>query len=702
MREKSVTVIPKITEHHLINLERLHEFIELEKQHLAQAAPDINWSHECWSTKNWLLNRSKDQTLLFRELSDAASARRKSTPLPADFADFCKAIVVHFQRTRGLSHMGVRVYLFDLRRIFNSFFKQGYVSPLPFLRWHFEETAQAMKEQNYSGIYDSCTRLQAISELIDKKQLTKSPIGFQHGMTPNSKYLRYVPLIDPGRDEKIRKDAGKLPSREALEAYAECTNNPLNDDEEILLRTIDLLIVMGQRGNEISCLPLDCWVERPLKDSIGNLILDANGRPILEIGIRYYPEKNFETRIHWLADQDISLARRAITRLETLTTGPRTVAKWQEDNPGRLWDIAPDEWLNETRLLRLLGYASKRNLYLYLSKNKGIMPREVRAQSIDRYYRAGDIERLLAPQIDHTVLKKRVNGKWHVILRTSETLSIRFDGAFRFIREANVTRVLPRRTTLKEINTGLGSNPKQESIFERRNLTEKNGERIALTSHQPRHWRNTLYELAGMSNVQQALAMGRRRLDENVVYQHTTLQERTENHDEFLKFSNAQEKMSFVHEAIRNRRILGGVTDTYHRIKSEQDIVAAERFLSMHAQAMHVTPYGACSHDFSQTPCPKHLQCWNNCSYLHRTNSPTEVQAIKLQLHQSELALKKMKEEADGEFGADVWIDDLEKKIGGMKKSLTMTVIDLPVPVFQASESMNHASVGGRSSVPEA
>lgn len=107
-----------------------------------------------------------------------------------------------------------------------------------------------------------------------------------------------------------------------------------------------------------------------------------------------------------------------------------------------------------------------------------------------------------------------------------------------------------------------------------------------------------------MSNVQQALAMGRRRLDENAVYQHTTLQERTENHDEFLTFSSAQEKMSFVHEAIRNRRILGGVTDTYHRIKSEQDIVAAERFLSMHAQAMDVTPYGACSHDFSQAPAP--------------------------------------------------------------------------------------------------
>jgi hypothetical protein len=40
--------------------------------------------------------------------------------------------------------------------------------------------------------------------------------------------------------------------------------------------------------------------------------------------------------------------------------------------------------------------------------------------------------------------------------------------------------------------------------------TEADGSRISLRTHQSRHWRNTLYKLGGMTEIQQALAMGRK------------------------------------------------------------------------------------------------------------------------------------------------------------------------------------------------
>jgi hypothetical protein len=534
-----------------------------------------------------------------------------------------------------------------------------------------------------------------VAELIDRKRLTFLPLQFQHGVLPKNQYLRYVSMTDPERHEKLRRDEDKLPSREALEAYAQCTNDPVNDGEEILLRTIDLLIAMGQRANEVACIPLDCWVEHPLKNGRGEIVADAHGSPIFEVGIRYYPEKHFETRIHWLADQDIPLARRAVTRLVDLTIEAREVARWQEENPGRLWEYSANQELHEDELLKTLGYASRRNLYLYLCVNKKIKPSNEIADKysarIDRYYRAGDIEALLTPLLkDHIVLKQKVNGKWRIILRTSETLSIRFDGDFRFIRSANLIKVLPKRTSLIEINSALGANLLTQSIFDRRKLTEADGSRIALTSHQPRHWRNTLYALAGMSNVQQALAMGRKKLDQNAVYQHTSLQERTESHHDFLAFSSIQEKLSFMHEGIRARRIIGGITDTYHHLKKTKDLVTAERFLSMHAQAMHVTPYGACAHDFSQAPCPKHLQCWNNCAHLHRTGAKGEQQHIHDQIRSSEMALVKMKENAAGEYGADVWVRELEKKVENMKKALRITPQGSPIKVFPQNVSVDH------------
>lgn len=76
-----------------------------------------------------------------------------------------------------------------------------------------------------------------------------------------------------------------MPPFEALAAYAQCTNQPLNDDERILLRATDLHIALGARI----------------------------GEPLKRYGIRYYPEKGYDLAIDWLAAQDVPLVRRAVT-----------------------------------------------------------------------------------------------------------------------------------------------------------------------------------------------------------------------------------------------------------------------------------------------------------------------------------------------------------------------------------------------------
>ena len=203
-----------------------------------------------------------------------------------------------------------------------------------------------------------------------------------------------------------------------------------------------------------------------------------------------------------------------------------------------------------------------------------------------------------------------------------------------------------------------------------------------MTSHQPRHWRNTLYELAGMSDVQQALAMGRQNLDQNQVYQHTSLRQKTQFHKDFMSFANATEKTSFLKSNIRSKYIMGEITDTYHSIKSNHSFEKAESFLNTHAMALHLTPFGGCTHDFSQAPCPKHLQCWNGCFHLHRTNTPGETERIEEQLSLSKEVLKKMNSEGEGEFGASVWKADIEKKIANLERGLLIKVGREDVPVF--------------------
>jgi hypothetical protein len=201
-----------------------------------------------------------------------------------------------------------------------------------------------------------------------------------------------------------------------------------------------------------------------------------------------------------------------------------------------------------------------------------------------------------------------------------------------------------------------------------------------------------------MSNVQQALAMGRKRLDQNIAYQHTNLLERTQSHHDYIAFSSIGEKMAYMHDGIRTKAVVGSITETYHHLREIEGNETAEKFLLTHAQAMHITPYGACGHDFSQTPCPKHLQCWDNCSHLHRTPSPAEESRLSMQIVAQERILAQLKEHGTGDFGSDVWIDDLEKKLANMKRALALKPQGQPVRVFPHGKSIGEQFLKSRGS----
>ena len=103
----------------------------------------------------------------------------------------------------------------------------------------------------------------------------------------------------------------KMPSKRSLEALADISNTPLDDNERIILRMIDLLVIGGFRIGEVLRLPLDCWVETPALDNNGNVRTDPRtGTAVMRCGIRYWPEKGGDPYIKWLSDITTPLARR--------------------------------------------------------------------------------------------------------------------------------------------------------------------------------------------------------------------------------------------------------------------------------------------------------------------------------------------------------------------------------------------------------
>ncbi|MBX3253506.1 MAG: hypothetical protein KF862_05140 [Chitinophagaceae bacterium] len=670
----------------------LKDFVSKEKAIFSSLPIKESWDSIQWNIKEWLFHRGTEHTLSFNEYK--VRVKNIDSKMSYDFGDFTKAIAIYLQRTKLIGSMAIRNYVSICRRLYSLLKKRNECSPWQLTRWHFDEIHQELKAEKYKLLYDAGTRLKVISDVIDKFKLSPLPINFVNVAENYHLYFNYKALSEIS-DDGDRLGEDKLPSYEAMAAYAQCSNNPINENEEILLRTIDLLIAMGQRANEVAFIPFDCLVEEPKKDDNGKAIQDKHGNPIKNVGIRYFAEKKFISRVHWLADQDILFALRAINRLKELTQDAREIAQFQEKHK-RLWKYDSSDLLSDRELLNYLGFVDTYNLFLYLKKNnipvkkvhphiKNPLKRKGKTQK-QHYYQAGDIENLLYPKLEnHIVLRE--NDK--VILKTSDLLSIRFDGASRFKREANTFRILPGRIFLTDINGALGSLPGIESIFERQNLTEADGSKIVMTSHQPRHWRNTLYDLAGMSNVNQALALGRQLLDQNTAYQHPTVKEFTESHRDFLTFNSVSEKIGFLRSGIRENKILGDLTDTYHLIKKKQGVENAESFLATHANALHITPFGACSHDFSLNPCPKHLQCWNGCSNLNLTGSEHEIKNLQNLLENSEKALTQMKMEAEGEFGSDVWINSLENKIENLKKGLELSQLGKEQRLFESGKDLS-------------
>lgn len=287
--------------------------------------------------------------------------------------------------------------------------------------------------------------------------------------------------------------------------------------------------------------------------------------------------------------------------------------------------------------------------------------------------------------VDHVAL---ADESGNPILFKDQLLSLAFDGDFRFKRKENQLRVIVGKLTVVDLNRALGTDLKYESIFDRRGLTDADGSRIVMTTHMPRHWRNTLYEIAGMSEAQQALALGRADISQNPHYQHATIEEKNSSLHELISTRNPIRKVTLFKQGVRDGSIGGNIAKTYHML-NDRSPVEAEDFLNIHVMAVHVTPYGICAHDFSKTPCPKHLQCFDSCSHLHRTENPDEESQLRQLIERQENNIIRMKQCECGDAGASTWVEIEERKLNGMRAAFNIKIYEKSVRVFPHGHKVN-------------
>ncbi|KAA8727521.1 integrase [Ewingella americana] len=196
---------------------------------------------------------------------------------------------------------------------------------------------------------------------------------------------------------------------------------------------------------------------------------------------------------------------------------------------------------------------------------------------------------------------------------------------------------------------------------------------VGFTSHHFRHTLNTLLDEGGLSDLLQTEWFGRTNPRDTKAYQHTSREKRA----------------LTLREDIKKGLVGGLVAEQIKVVPIEiQDAILRARI-----QAVHDVGTGICIHNFSQTPCERHLQCSANCKdYVWIKDDKERLDEQKRQYaltvlarHNAEnhLNSKNPKKSAD-------WLAYNEKKI----KTLGAQLADNGVEHFDPEQYFNEVGHG--------
>jgi hypothetical protein len=165
---------------------------------------------------------------------------------------------------------------------------------------------------------------------------------------------------------------------------------------------------------------------------------------------------------------------------------------------------------------------------------------------------------------------------------------------------------------------------KPESIFRRYGLDEQDRQ-LNLDPHELRHLQTTELFRLGVADTIITKRFNRRSVAQSYEYDHRSLAEDLANIDvpepaEEALTDNARQ----VYRMIAANKVSGPIIDEFRRIQHQHGDDVAFEYLNAEADGLHVTPYGFCVNSFAVDPCPKHLECFNGCRHLTRSDVDEE------------------------------------------------------------------------------
>ena len=576
----------------------------------------MDWDADVWELTHDAIRAGRGRaraTISFCTF-DATAQPRSKAPLSQPFLDFAKAYVSHLRGFAPIiNHHNV---LSALRALEKALLRATGRSDVEATNGAVCNIAAGLLKEKLSRstAYGVGRQLRRLADLLSEKRMVAAPFQWQNPLPRGQELNR----VGPEADEKRAK---KMPSDAALDALPKCFLMATERRDVVVTSIAALLCTAPDRISEVFSLPVDCEVEREHQGKV-------------TYGLRWWPEKGAAPMVKWIAPTMVDVAKSAIAKLRAACVPAREVAAWYRANPGRMFLAADLEHLRGKDDLTthdvadILGMACASVTGWCRANSVPLRPRP--NNRCYKFVRFADLERAVLAMLPHDfpVLCRRTGLRYDealVVLRLHDTGSKR--GSFR-------PMVVPVATDM--VNAALGARP-NTSVFARFGFTEPDGAPIVVTTHQFRHWLNTLAQRGGMSQLDIAKWSGRKNVRQNKDYDHMT----------------GDELVAMARGMTDGEKLFGPLAELAAKAP-----VSRDEFLALEFPTAHVTEIGFCVHDYTMLPCQQHRDCVNCNEHVCVKGGREKTRRIRHKLEVAEDQLRRAEEaKADGYFGADRWHD---------------------------------------------
>ena len=206
--------------------------------------------------------------------------------------------------------------------------------------------------------------------------------------------------------------------------------------------------------------------------------------------------------------------------------------------------------------------------------------------------------------------------------------------------------------------------------------------KLALTkTHSIRHLQNTEMFRLGLADTLISKRFNRRSVPQSYVYDHRSLAEDLDAIDlPPQAIDRLPPKAQQVLKLIKIGKVRGPLVEEFWRIQVDEGEDAALDYLAVEADGFHATPYGYCVNSFTVDPCPKHLECFNGCRHLSKSQNPDHTANLDRIERQLELAVVKIQATPPGSIGRENQLREAQTKIENVRKTKSVAPGDRPFP----------------------